>query len=141
MLAVQLEHAAAGDQHGHVRRGLEQIGDQRRSGHDVFEIIEQQQQVALAQVVAKAGGRLLGVCGEAQRLGNRGRNQRGVGERRERDEKNAVGEVFCKLGCDLEREPTFANAAWPGQRQQAHIRTFEQRACRCCLAHAANQRG
>ena len=62
----------------------------------------------------------------AERLGDGGRHQRGVGDRRQIDQKRAVlddgwpaGRSGQDVGRDLEGEAGLADATGPGQRHQA----------------------
>ena len=69
-----------------------------------------------------------------------GQDELGVGERRERDEEDALREVLDKLRGGLKPEPGLARASRPGQRQQTHVLAPQPLDDRGHLALAADQR-
>ena len=61
----------------------------------------------------------LALLAHAERLGDRGGHQLGIGERRQGDEEDAVGEGVEQLGRGLQGEARLARPARSGQGQQA----------------------
>jgi hypothetical protein len=62
-----------------------------------------------------------GIFTNAERERNRRDYQNRIRYRRERNKKCSVFEIFEQVGCDLEAQPGFANAARTGQSYQPHI--------------------
>ena len=83
---------------------------------------------------------LAGLFAEAERLGDRGRDELPVAHRRERDEEDAAVERLDHRCCDLEGEPGLSGAARPGERQQTCVVAREQLADLLELPRAADER-
>jgi hypothetical protein len=102
VLAREMQRRPAGDQHLHMGRGGEQRGDKRGSGDHLLEVVEQQQPVCVVQCGRERlkqwlATRLL----HAQRRGDGGDDQRGVGDRRKGDEIHPIREVVEQLSRDV----------------------------------------
>jgi hypothetical protein len=105
----------------------EQLAHERRGREHLFEIVEQQNELLVAQVVLEAIDQRSAALGaESERLGDRGRNQGRVVDRCQCDEADSVLEAIAQLGGDLQAETGLAGAARAGQRQQADIRVEQQ---------------
>ena len=115
VLAVHAQNRTAGDERLDLRRGGEQIGNEWRSGNDLLEIIEDEQEIFRAQKFAERGddfvfaGLVHAECLRDCR-GDEGR----VGEGGKHDEMRAVGKFGCKffgdgnaeqVKCDCQRLP------------------------------------
>ena len=115
-----VQGGSARDEDPQPRRAGEQLGDKRRGAHELLEVVEDEQQLALAQEILHA---LLEVAierlpdaqcgGESGGGGQRGR------EHPEADEEGAVGEIRQEARCEREPEAGLARAARAGQRHQA----------------------
>jgi hypothetical protein len=104
-----MERFAARRQHLQARCRCEQSRDRRSSGDHMLEIVEHEQELALAEVVLerlvdRASGRLL----DAETPRDRGYDEVGVGNRCERNKERAGREIPEDVGGDLEGEPRFA---------------------------------
>ena len=131
----------AGREHRQLRRGREQLRDDRRGVEEVLEVVQDQQQVALAhEPRQRLGDRLPGRRAQVECLRDRGRDELAVADRRERHEAGAVGEPLLQPAGDLEREPRLARPAGAGEREQARARPMEQLAQVLELALAPDER-
>ena len=82
---------AARRQHAQVGAGLQQFGEQRCGGDHLLAIVQDQQEVAVAEgVVQQADQRLAGHLRQRQRLGERRADERRVGDRGQIDEGDVV---------------------------------------------------
>ena len=119
LLAPQPQPGPAGDEDRQAGRGGEQLGDDRGGLEHVLEVVEHQQQPPLPQVVDHGvAQRPLALLPHPQRRRD-GRGHEGrVGQRRQVDEPDPVGEGVEQLGRRLQRQARLADAARPGQRQQ-----------------------
>ena len=121
VLGADPQRGAARDHELRARRDREQPGQVGRGVEQLLEVVEHEQQLAAAE----DGGQALAL-GRAELLGDLRRHARGVVERGELDEVRAVGEVRRGPVGELEREVRLADAAGPGQREQADVRVGEQ---------------
>ncbi len=101
--------------------------DHLRSGlQHVLEVVEDEDEPLLAEEVFDA---LLDreACDllDPECLRNRRKHETRVGDRRQRDEEGAVGEVLEQVGCRLEREARLAGAARACQREQPNLGSGE----------------
>jgi hypothetical protein len=107
----------------------------------VFEVVEQEQQLVRLDV---GGQRLLDrlarLFADAKRLRDRGDDELGVCQRRERDEVDAAGERLDELRRELQRESRFARAARPRQREQPNVGLAEEAQHLGELALSADER-
>ena len=91
----------------------------RRGGHHLLEVVEQQEQSAIAQIgLEEISGGLVAHLEETQGLSNRRDDELRVADRGEGDKADTVGELVGKIRGDLEREPGLADAAGTSQGQQ-----------------------
>ena len=141
VLAVEVEVRPARREDRQLRRGREQLRHDRRGVEEVLEVVEDQQQVALAHEPRQGlADRLPGRRAQVERLRDRGRDELAVADRRERHEAGAVGEPLLQAAGDLEREPRLARPAGAREREQARARPMEQLAQVLELALAADER-
>ena len=122
LLPGQVQHRAARDDDPQPRRSGEQLGDERRGAHDLLEVVEDQQQLALAEVLLHpllevAIGRLPDAQGGGDGRGGRG----AVASILEGDEEGAVGEIGQEALREREPEACLARAARAGERDQASL--------------------
>ena len=68
-------------------------------------------------------------------------DESGIRDRRKGDEQHTVRERGFDLSGDREREPGLADAAWPGQRDEAHVGAQQEVSGGGDLRLAANERG
>jgi hypothetical protein len=106
----------------------EEEGQQRRGGDDLFEVVEDEENL----FGAKLGGqsiveRFVAWRVHAQVLGDRGGHEPGFAHGGERDERDPVGEVATDLFGDAQRQPRFADAPGAGKGEQAHVVPPQQR--------------
>ncbi len=70
MLARDVKRLAAGNQHGEGRTVGQQVGEIGRDRHDLFEVVDHQQEVAAGKVGQQTvSGRLLAQTDQPERLG------------------------------------------------------------------------
>ncbi len=95
------------------------MGRQRRRADDLFEVVEDQQNLAFRQVSQK---RLLRVhrAGHtnAERMGDRARHERWFEDRLERDEEDPVGDMALVLDPEFDGEARLAGTARAGERDE-----------------------
>ena len=103
-LALDAQELAARDEQREVGAGLDERGELGRRLDHLLEVVEQEQQLALADVLGEA---VLG----AERLRDRLGDERRVAERGEPDPEDARLVLGHELGGGLEREPRLARAA------------------------------
>ena len=104
--ALDAQQLSARDQQAKVGAGPKQRGEQRRPVNDLLEVVQQEQQLALADMRSEL---LLG----AQRLCHRLKDEGGISKSGETDPENAVSVFGDELPRRLEREPCLARAARP----------------------------
>ena len=119
----------------------QQVADERSGRHHVFEVVQHQQRLGLAQGShqAVAHGDLPGLQ-QPGGAGHGGRHQRRVRDRRQGNEEDAVGEVRADLGGEGESEGGLADAAGAGQGEEANIGTAQEPEGQCQLALPADER-
>jgi hypothetical protein len=94
----------------------------------VLEVVEEKEELLLAQVLGeRLEERPTGLLLEAEAVGDRGRDERGVGEGGKGDEEDTVGDVLDELGPRLEGEAGLAGPACSGEGEQAHVDPPEER--------------
>jgi hypothetical protein len=120
LLAPQRQRDAGGD-HRLQRRGRgEELLERRARRRHLFEVVDHQQQLLVAEVVLHgledgAPGHLRDPHGPRHRRGNQG----GIGHRRQVHEDHAVLELGEQLRGDLEGQPGLAGAPGAGEGEQA----------------------
>ena len=119
LLARHMQDGAAGHDRLDVRRGAEQIGDDRSGRDDLLEIIEDEQKSFVAQPVGeRLGDRSRAPLGDADGRGDPRRDQHRVTDGLERDEEDAVGEVVRSAGRQLQRQARLPGPARAGEGEQ-----------------------
>ena len=108
----------------------------------VLEVVDEKQEPLLGKEVAQALAERNGAAlPQPERLRDRRQHERGIGDRRERDEEHALREVLDELGGSLQPEPGLARPSRPGERQQTHILPPQPLDDPGDLALAPDQRG
>ena len=122
-LAAQVEPLPASGDHAQPWAAGKEIGHQRGGAHHLLEVVEDEQQVPVAQEVQQQVARRLGAdLAQLQGAGDGHGDERGIGQRRQRDERGAVGELNAQMRRQIEGEAGLAGAAGPRQRQQPGFR-------------------
>jgi hypothetical protein len=134
VFAGQVERRPARHEQFQLRCRSEQLAQCRRRIHEMFEVVEQEQDALVSKGVLQRL-RLL----RADRLSERWEQQGGVGDRLQRDEEDALREFLDELRRRLECEPRLPGAAGSGEGQQADVRPLKQLRHRCQLALASDQ--
>jgi hypothetical protein len=120
VLALEAEPLAAGHQDGQAGAGREPLAHQRRGLQQVLEVVQDQQQLAVAE---RQGHRLAvrqpGRLPDAERPPDGRRDEAGIAERGERDEDGVVQEGLALMSGHFEREARLAAATGPRQGDQA----------------------
>ena len=116
-----MESLAARRRHRQPRASLDQVGDEaRRRGDDALEVVQQKQELAIAETSCeRVGRRLAGLLAEAECPDDDGRHGERVVDRGERlDEERAVRvHDGATVRASLDRQARLADPARPGQRQ------------------------
>jgi hypothetical protein len=117
LLPLRSERLAAGGDDTQARAGAQHSLDHRRGGGDnMLAGVQHQQQLPIGERLRYALRRNLTRAKlEPDRSGNRGGNERGIGERRELDQPHPVGKLRQHSTCHREREPRLADAAGASQ--------------------------
>ena len=107
----------------------------------MFEIVENQQGVLVLKTV---GNHLqnwaLTAFADIEGAGDGGQNELGIGDRGEGDEDDTVRENGRGMRADADGQPSLADTAWTGQRQETNP-PAQERAGRGSLGLPADQRG
>lgn len=131
----------ARDEDPHVGSSTEQIGHERSSVEDVLVIVQNEQEAPLAQeCLEPSDERFIARIAHAEDVGDGGRNQIGMGDRRETDEADAIRIILGKPSGDGKGESGLAYAARPGQGKQPHIRPTRELNERRNLSLTADKR-
>jgi hypothetical protein len=94
---------------------------------EMFEIVEHQQQVLVLQKGLETDQRRpAGAIGDAQGVGEGRDDQFGLTYRRQGNEGDSIGDLIANLLAGSQRETGLADAARPGDGQEAKIRAAEQ---------------
>ena len=121
MFAGQPQRGAAGGQDRQPRAPAQEIGGQRRRVEQMLEVVENQQQVTVAQRIPQAVERRPAACLDqrqdwatvgATRMGSR---------TAARGTNNAMVEGWAQVSGDPEREGGLANAAGSSKRYEPDI--------------------
>ena len=119
LFARHPQRDAGRDQAREIRAAPEEVRDDRARGHDLLEVVQDQQHPLLPDVVGKrVHGRAVAAVRHAEHPRDRGGHQGRVADRFERHEPDPVRELVGRGRRDLQREPGLAGAARPGQAQQ-----------------------
>ena len=105
----------------------------------VFEVVEDERQFPGAQDLPQpVGDWPAGDLADAQGPGDRAEDERGVADRRQRDEDD-VGNDVVELGRRREGDARFADPAGAGQGEQAHVGTAQERGNLSNVVRATNE--
>ena len=119
MLSAQMQRLATRHQQLQAGAVLQQARHRRRSRRHLLEVVEDQQQVLVAQPLAQLVEERLGGCRvQADRARDRSEHRLAVAGRRDVDEEHAVLEAVGRIGRGAERQPCLSDAARPRERQQ-----------------------
>lgn len=125
---VEVEAFARGDQQLDGRRCLKDFSEEGSTVEEVFEVIQQQQDMFVAQ---EADDLYLNGFGgherQIKRGGGGGGNLIGQGDRRKRDEVDAMREVGQLVRGSLNSKAGFADATRAGEGEQAAGRVSQKR--------------
>ena len=119
LLPGQPQWDPARDEHGEVRRRVEQRPDRRTRLDQLFEVVQHEQEIVVSEVFDHGVGQIsTGHRPNPQGPGDLGRHERRIAHRTEIDEEHSVGMTIEPFPGDLEREPGLARAAGTRQREQ-----------------------
>jgi hypothetical protein len=122
VLPAQTQRRPAGGQDLQVRADGQQVGHLIGRGQDVFEVVEDEQDVAVEQDTFKPlQQRLVAPFSDTQRLGDGGADQRRVVQPREVDEEHTVGEELDQRLGQRQRQAGLARAGRAGEGHQPHV--------------------
>src|SRR5260370_2143572 len=113
-----------------ARARCEHISDERSSLQDLFEIVEHEQDVLVAQESTHLLGRLGGsLFAQPECLGDHPWNEGGIADGSQFYEHHAISEPIGEVLSDLECEPCLADTTQSCQGEQAHIAATQQGKC------------
>lgn len=115
MLAVDPEGRATRRQHTQPRGPLQELADNRRGPKKLLEVVEQQEQLTVAQGVPKL------IVAHIEHLSDRRPDERGVDEGCQPDEPDSLGEAVSQLVRRPQRDASLAGTAGAGQRDEASV--------------------
>ena len=140
LLVTHAQGLAARHEQFEPRGQLERLGCQRSRGNQLLDVVEHEQHLSGPQVLQQPlVHRSAPALGHTKRSGHGRDNERGVFERGQRDERDAVCELRGEIGSHLHRQSCFADTAWPGQRHQTHILPLQQGLGLCALLFAIDE--
>jgi hypothetical protein len=141
LLSREVEGSSAGDEHAETRTGGEQHKELGCRLEQVLEVVQQQQQVPIAQHSPH-----LFLQGEisnfpqAERLGDRRQDPGGIADCGERHEADSIGKVVEQHLRHRQPQARFAHPSRSDEGQQAHVWTSQQRTGRQYLLLTTNER-
>ena len=120
VLAMHVEHGPARHEDAQARSSRQQVDDDRRRVEDLLEVVEDEEDVAVAEIAPeRLDHRPVGGFPEADRGADRRGHEVRVADGGELDEEDAVLVCGQAFGGDLQREARLACSAGPGQRDEA----------------------
>ena len=139
-LRAQAERLAAGHDDPQGRAQLDELTDVGGGLYDVFEVVDDQQQLLIAQRPGQRQQRRLGVVVE-QTAGtpDRARDQAGIPERRQVDEAHALRELGLEQARRGQGQARLAHTAGTAERQQTRALLHYQLPDLLHLASPADQ--
>ena len=126
---------------GQSRRRTEQLQERLARCHDVLEVVENEQELAVCRPVGdRSLERLVLALGDSEGMRDRRQHElRGV-QGCELHEGDAVGEETVAVGCEGQRDACLPGAARPDQREQPDVGTLNQGAQVAELPFATDER-
>ncbi len=121
VLPVQVEPSAARREHTQTRGAFQQLAHNRRGIQQLLEVVEEQQELAVPQLVVQA------LLGQPERLRDRGADECRIDERRQPDEPDAVGEGIGELMGRTKGNACLAGTTGAGQRHETSVASEQGR--------------
>ena len=121
VLTRNRQRLAAGGDHPHARRGLEDVGHEHRGrSEQVLAVVHHEQQLLVLQVREQEGPWLgRGLVAQVQGRQRGVADERGIPNLSELDQPCAVPKVACQTGPDPDREAGLADTARADEADQA----------------------
>ena len=117
-----MERGAAGYEHLELWAGGHQLAEGRGGGHHLLEVIEDEQQLPVAQGILEGlQERPPAQLVEAEGLADGRQDEAGVLDGGQRDKADAVAEVVAQGRCHLQGQAGLADAAGAGEGEQADL--------------------
>ena len=133
---------ATGDQDRQVRARSKQLGDERRARREVLEVVQHQQQMAVAEETPECAHGWLGVPDRRlHRPPDRGGEIPRLSHRRQLHESRPIREVLGQAPGRLDRQARLADAARPDQRDEAGSELSDQSSQSVQIGFASEQSG
>jgi hypothetical protein len=115
-----MERRSAGSQDVKVGTFAQQRADNRAGAGKLLQVVEDQEQPLLIdppdEKVEEISAR---VCTDPKDRGDRSGHELRISDRREVDEKDAVGKSVGHAACQLETKARLSAATWPGEGHKA----------------------
>ena len=141
VLAGDVEDSAARDDDRQSRRRSEQLQQRSARRHDVLQVVEDEQELAIARPVSDCSlERFVLALGDSERMRDRRQHELWRAQGRELDEGDAVCEETVAVRCEGEPDPRLPGAARADEREKPHVGTLNQSAQVTQLALATDQR-
>ena len=122
VLTGEAQRHSTGHQHFQAGCASQELPDLRRGRDDLLEVVEHEQELPVTYGVFEGLQRCARPgFADAQHLGNGGRDQRRISDRRQIDEPNTIREAIQQRGGEREGQARFAGAAGARQREQPHV--------------------
>ncbi len=119
--AGQIGPDTAGDQYPQAGSGSDEVGHERGGGDDLLEVVEHQEQAPGPSPPREPRRqRFVPVLVDPDRLGDRRRHARRIGDRCQRHEDTSIGVGRRDLVGHLQREACLADATRSGQGDEPH---------------------
>src|SRR4029077_7465335 len=114
------ERRPARRHHAKLSAALEKPGDLRRCGHDLFEVVEQEQRLLVSEERDKAVEQRppLGLL-DVERIGQSWNELGGIRDVGEGNERDGAEEVRSKPSAEFENDTRLSHAAWACDRDDA----------------------
>ena len=119
MLPLKMQRPPGCRQHHHAGSGREQRGHDLGRAVQLFEIVQDQQGLTVAEMLGHGAGF---AAAHIQALGDRLPHHLGITHGRQRDEEDIVRRSSAERGGGRQGQPRLAHAAGPGERQQPDVR-------------------
>jgi hypothetical protein len=140
VLATYSEHSSTCDEHARPGAGGQNVRQEGRRIHHLFEVIQDEKGFPSHQVCLQdINRRVAPGIAEPERLRDGQGNEVEITDGSKRDEAHAVRKIGSQSVRYRHREARFAHAAGPRKGQQANVAVTQQRACMLYFPRASDQ--
>ena len=141
MLARDVEDSPARDDDRQPRCRTEQVEERIARLHDVLEVVEEEQELAVGRPLRDGDlERLFLAFSDSEGVRDRGEHELGRAQGGELHEGDAVGEQTVAVRCEGQRDACLPGAASPHEREKPDVWTLNQSAKVAQLPFATDER-